>query len=264
MKIITLIENTTTNNRLKSVHGLAFYIETKKHKLLFDLGPNDTIFDNAKKLNIDLEDIDTVIISHGHYDHGGALSSFLAINNKAKIYIQEKAYEPHFSKALGIKVNIGLDLKTKDNKNVVLLNGNYEIDDELELFVSKKKDRIDSEANKSLFNKDGLDDFTHEQSLLIKEESSVLVMGCGHSGVIAILESMNSKPNYCIGGFHVYNPAARKTVSEGQLALLADELKKYNDVKFYTCHCTGEKAYDYLHNKNKNINYIACGDELNI
>ena len=261
MKIVTLVEN-TTNKKLKAVHGLSFYVETKKHKLLFDLGPDDTIFENAKKLNINLDDIDTVIISHGHYDHGGALKCFLKINNKAKVYIQDKAYESHYSKVLGLMINIGLDKETKNNENIVLLNGDYRIDEELEIFVSKKKDLIDSDANKSLYKDDGLDDFKHEQNLLIN--GKVLLMGCAHSGVIAILESIDHKLDYCIGGFHVYSPSARKTVPMSQLEMLSNELNSYKDVKFYTCHCTGKQAFDYLSNIHENVKYIACGDELNI
>lgn len=36
------------------------------------------------------------------------------------------------------------------------------------------------------------DDFSHEQNLLITENESVLIIGCGHAGVINIME----KPAY--------------------------------------------------------------------
>lgn len=75
MIITSLVEN-TSHSEMKAKHGLSLYIETKRHKILFDLGPNRTLFDNAAKRNIDLSPIDTVIISHGHMDHGGALAQF--------------------------------------------------------------------------------------------------------------------------------------------------------------------------------------------
>ncbi|MGO0807173.1 MBL fold metallo-hydrolase, partial [Clostridioides difficile] len=34
--------------------------------------------------------MDTVIISHGHFDHGGALKKFLDINSVANIYVQKE------------------------------------------------------------------------------------------------------------------------------------------------------------------------------
>ena len=83
MKITTLVENTSGGD-CKAVHGLSFYVETKQHRLLFDLGPDKTVFENAKKLGVDLGAVDTVVISHGHYDHGGALRQFLELNKTAK------------------------------------------------------------------------------------------------------------------------------------------------------------------------------------
>lgn len=86
MKITSLVEN-ISQCELKAKHGLSLYIETKEHKLLFDVGPDGTLFDNARKRGIDLAQIDTVIISHGHLDHAGALRDFLKLNTKAKVYI---------------------------------------------------------------------------------------------------------------------------------------------------------------------------------
>lgn len=75
MRIISLVEN-TARAELKAKHGLSLYIETDNHRILFDLGPDKTLYANAKKRNIDLTKVDTVIISHGHADHGGALKDF--------------------------------------------------------------------------------------------------------------------------------------------------------------------------------------------
>lgn len=107
MRITSLVEN-ISNTDLRAKHGLALYIETKQHKILFDLGPDHTLFDNAKRRNIDLSEIDTVIISHGHMDHGGALAQFLNVNSTAKIYIQRSAFYPHYNKVLFLKVPVGL------------------------------------------------------------------------------------------------------------------------------------------------------------
>lgn len=49
----------------------------ERHKVLFDLGPDDTFLHNAKKCGVDIAAVDTVIISHGHVDHGGGLGAFL-------------------------------------------------------------------------------------------------------------------------------------------------------------------------------------------
>ncbi len=81
-KITTLVENTVAQGSkyLIGEHGLSFYIETQSHKILFDTGQNLAISNNAQVLGIDLSRIDTVILSHGHYDHTGGLKSLLECN----------------------------------------------------------------------------------------------------------------------------------------------------------------------------------------
>ena len=147
------------------MHGLSLYIETKKHKLLFDLGPDQTVFENAKKKGIDLQEVDTVVISHGHNDHGGALEQFLEENDKVKIYIQERAFEPHFSKSGEDMVPIVLNSDLKENPRIILLNGDFVIDEELQLFTVESREKCNSEANDVLYNVHGLDDFAQEQNL---------------------------------------------------------------------------------------------------
>ncbi len=110
MKIVTLIENTSLSKDYHHQHGLSLYIESGQHKILFDTGSDGKFIENAKKLQVDLTKVDTVVISHGHYDHGGGLKAFVEINDKAQIYIGVGAYEPHVTKLLKIfKYNIGIE-----------------------------------------------------------------------------------------------------------------------------------------------------------
>ena len=98
MKIITLVENRTTSKEYKCKHGLSLYIETSNQKILFDMGPNNYYLQNAKKLDVKIEDVDLAVISHGHFDHGGGLGSFLKVNDKAKVYLSKKAFCKHYKK----------------------------------------------------------------------------------------------------------------------------------------------------------------------
>ena len=119
------------------------------------------------EVNIDLSKVDTVIISHGHFDHGGALKKFLEVNSFAKIYVQKEAFEPHYSKTLFLKTPVGIDSKLKSNRQVILLDGNYKIDDELSLFTVSKTNKCYSSANDALYGENGKDNFRHEQNLII-------------------------------------------------------------------------------------------------
>ena len=76
MKIIAVMEDTCGNGFCAFEHGLSVYVETKKHKILLDTGATGAFAENAKKLGIDLKAIDTVVLSHGHYDHSGGILTF--------------------------------------------------------------------------------------------------------------------------------------------------------------------------------------------
>lgn len=262
MKITALVEN-KSNCELRSVHGLSLYIETPKHKLLFDLGPDETLIKNAAMRKIDLSQIDTVIISHGHSDHGGALEAFLKVNHTAKIYAQKRAFEKHFSKALGIvKVPIGLDRKLAEHPQLVLVDGEYRIDGELLLFTVQDTSKLHSSANDTLWDEKGPDSFAHEQDLIVFGEKNVLIMGCGHCGIVNILERAEQyQPKVCVGGYHLSVPATKKTVPHDVLEGIANELNRY-DMDFFTCHCTGEEAFRFLFQRVPRMNYLSCGDTI--
>jgi len=283
MKITALVEN-TSKSELKATHGLSLYIETACHKILFDLGPDGTLFENAAKRGVDLAAVDTVIISHGHYDHGQALARFLEVNQTAKIYIQRLAFEPYYTKIIFIKKSIGLDRSLMASSQIELLDGDYVIDDELSLFVVKDISVLRSDANDALLDKSGIDRFEHEQNLIIQEATGegdikrTIVMGCGHTGVVNILNraqefsrSCDAKADdgniadsftYCIGGYHLFNPVTKKVVSSALLDGIVAELQKYPNTSFYTCHCTGEKAYQYLAQRLSSMHYLSCGETI--
>lgn len=262
MKITVLVENQPRKG-FCGAHGLSLYIETAQHKILFDVGPDETVFENAEKKGISVEEADTVVISHGHADHGGALGEFLKKNQRAAVYIQRTAFEDHYSKSLNRTRNIGLDKNLMCHRQVVILDGDYRIDGELQLFTVQDRSKFYSAANDVLYKADGRDDFAHEQNLMILGEKPVLIMGCGHCGVVNILDCAREySPEVCIGGFHLCVPATGKMIPEKVLDGIAENLSKRN-LSYYTCHCTGEQAFAYL-SERMNISYFHCGDTIEI
>ena len=97
LKIITLVENSSLRDDIICEHGLCLYIETKKHKLLSDAVQTDALIHNAEAIGIDLSAVDTVVPSHGHYDHSGGILPFCGLNDKAEIYMQRSALPPHYN-----------------------------------------------------------------------------------------------------------------------------------------------------------------------
>ena len=261
MKITALVEN-QSNCELKPKHGLSLYIETPKHKMLFDVGPDETLFENSDLLGVDLTGVDTVIISHGQFDHGGALGQFLKINSTAKVYAQRKAFEKHYSKRLLKKVDVGLDPGLRTHSQMVLLDGDFVIDDELTLFTVTDTKKYYSNANKSLYTDSGKDDFAHKQNLMISGDVNVLVLGCGHAGVVNILEKAEKyEPQVSVGGYHLKNPLTKKTVPNELLEGIASEMAKY-DMRYYTCHCTGREAFETFDRLLPDMNYLSCGETI--
>ena len=59
------------------------------------------------------------------------MKKFLDVNSLANIYVQREAFEPHYSKTLFLKIPVGIDNNLKLNRQIMLLDGDYKIDDEL-------------------------------------------------------------------------------------------------------------------------------------
>lgn len=92
MRIVTLIENLVYKQGFIAEHGLAIFIETENRKILFDTGQSGLFLQNAQKLGIAIDDIDGLVLSHGHYDHTGGLYPFLEKNSKAKIFAKKRHF----------------------------------------------------------------------------------------------------------------------------------------------------------------------------
>ena len=274
MKLKVLSENTTSSEKLGSEHGLSLYIETETHKILFDTGASGLFAENAKKLGVDLTMVDLAVISHGHYDHGGGLKTFLGINNHANIYLHQNAFELHYAnRPGGVKAYIGLDESLLPNKRFVFTGDHFVIDLGLELFSGVVPKRLVPSGNADLFMKDGdafaQDNFAHEQNLIISENGkTLLVAGCAHNGIINIIDHFKVEkgclPDYVIGGFHLYNHGTKQNEAPNIVDEIGDLMLETHS-QYYTCHCTGIESYNRLKTvMGENIDYISTGEQLTI
>ena len=251
MKLITLVENTCGNTACIAEHGLSIYIETENHKLLLDTGQSDAAVKNASVLGIDLSEVDTVILSHGHYDHSGGILPFSKLNKTARIIMQSTAAQPHFN---GERY-IGIDKAILDLPNVELINGDMRLDDELFLFSHITGRRCYPLGNRRLLRDKGgrkvPDDFVHEQYLVITQgDTHILLSGCAHNGILNILdryiELFGDYPDYVITGFHMMKRDGEHTEEEkADIVQTAKELSQINTV-FYSGHCTGIPAFEMM------------------
>ena len=276
MRIINLIENTEGARGCICAHGLSFYIETGKHKLLFDMGPSEDTIKNAERLGVDLKAVDTVILSHGHYDHAGGIMSFTEINHEAAIYMQKTATGDYYADD-GEKAGtdryryIGIDKRLDGLCQTKLIDGNCRIDDELELFTIDKRAYDLPFTNKRLMVRRGneyiCDDFCHEQYLVIKEgDRRILLSGCAHNGILSIMDAFCSRygrePDVVISGFHLMKKSGYKDDEIGEILDIAKALKKYN-TQFITCHCTGVPVYEVMKGiLGEQLLYVHSGEDV--
>ena len=273
MRIMNLIEDTPGKEGCLFEHGLSFYIETEKHKLLVDTGATDAFLRNAKVLGLDPQEIDTVILSHGHYDHGGGLLAFTEINDKAVIYLHENALGDFYSEKPDRTYYAGIEKQIGKLPQVKFVNEDMVIDEELFLFTNVTGRRHWPSGNLKLKEKvnDELvqDEFLHEQYLVIRAEGKeILMSGCAHNGILNILDRyiniIGNEPDLIISGFHMMKTGEYSEEEIETIRQTACELKKYK-TKYYTGHCTGESAFKIMKEiLGEQIEYIRSGQKLDV
>ncbi len=274
MKIKTLVENNSCSENLISEHGLSLYVETENHKILFDTGKTDLFIQNAEKLNIDLKEVDTVVISHGHYDHLGGLIHFLNTNQKAKVHLKKEIFDyQYFSVRQDDKKQIGYppDLIEYENRFEFLTNA-CTVSDNLIFIANIDKNYPLPKGNKILFKQKNNrlihDNFQHELIFAIKTKNGLIVFcGCAHNGILNTVSTVqrflpNETINSVIGGFHLIDQNQFfETETESELLFIAEELKRLTpETTYYTGHCTGNNAFktlaSVLNNKLQKLNTL--------
>ena len=255
MKITALIENTSARG-LPTEHGLSLFVETAEHKFLFDMEQTDLFARNAETLGIALSKVDFAVLSHGHYDHGGGLNTFLALNDHAPVYMSRYAFEPHYN---GTEKNIGLDQGLKSSNRLVLVDEDIQVSEGITVYGCHHAPKVVDFGSCGLnMIQDGRmteDDFRHEQYLLVVENAKrILFSGCSHRGILNIMHWF--RPDICIGGFHL-----SKLPLDETLAGYAKALDAY-PTAYYTGHCTGTAQYQFMKERMRNLHYLSVGDSI--
>ncbi|MGN1267145.1 MAG: MBL fold metallo-hydrolase [Dorea sp.] len=273
MKVWNLIEDTEVGNGCFYEHGLSFYLETEKHRLLVDVGASGRFLHNAQILGIDLEDVDLVFLSHGHYDHSGGLMEFAKLNPKAPVYVRDNIFEEYFHKKEDEFRYIGVGKEIRGLSQLVYVEKDMEIDSELSVFTNVLGRKYWPEGNRNLkVLKEEIivqDDFSHEQYLVVKSEGKeILLSGCAHNGILNILdryiELNGHEPDAVFSGLHMKKQNGYTEEEKATIRDIAYELKKYK-TRFYTGHCTGREPYELMKAiMGGQIEYLRSGDVVEL
>lgn len=254
MKLTVLNDNAPGKNCLAEF-GLSFLIEADK-KILFDTGSSDIFLQNAQRLNISLDDLDAVVLSHGHWDHGNGLA-----------HVKPNALICHpavFTKRFNRKDQryIGLNLSLEEVKgrfDLHTTSSPYYISKQI-VFLGEIPRLNDFEKTPEHFtDANGIPDHIPDDSALAVKTNKglVVVSGCAHSGICNTIEyamkiTGETKVLAVIGGFHLKadNEQMHKTV---------DYFKNLGIPQIHPSHCTALPALARFYDAFK-INQVLTGD----
>ncbi len=246
-KVLILYDAFSDSRELTRDWGFSALVEHDGKRILFDSGNNAEIFEhNVKILGVDLTKIDFAVISHRHADHATGVKYLLKVNPTVTIYVPADGangfggmpvpatfFRPdaelpekmrYFSGAVPEHLNSG---KLYDTGNFVLVDKLTEVAPGIFLVrtVSQKKGTLEMP----------------ELTLAIKRPGGLLLVdGCSHAGIEAILEAASAidpRTEIVFGGLHLVT-----TPVEEIDALVVNLQTKWKVQRIAPGHCTGEPA----------------------
>ena len=243
--------------------GFSALVEHNGKRILFDTGNDAAKFEhNVKTLGVDLTKLDFVVISHRHADHATGLRYVLSVNPNVTVYVPAdggngfggapipKAFlraDESLSATMryfgGTEPEHFTFGKLYDTGNFVLVNQLTEVTPGI--FVVR-----------TVSQKEGTRELP-ELTLAIKGPHGLLLVdGCSHAGIEAILEAASAvdpRTEIVFGGLHLV------TTPVEEIDTLAENLKtKWKVQKIAPGHCTGEPAFARL-KKVYGENYLYAG-----
>ena len=228
IELTIIFDNISYSKQLQTQWGYSCLIETANDTILFDTGSDAKILlSNMSQLQVDPNSINSIFISHNHYDHLDGLAEFLRINPNVTVYI------PHsFDRKIENQiVKTGADVIRIKSAREIAINV-YSLG-QLRLSVA-------------------------EQSIaLLTSKGLVLITGCAHPGIINIIKKAQSifpdeQIYLAIGGFHLKND--NNEIINQTIRTIYD----LNVSHVAPSHCTGDDAIKEFENVYQN-NCIKSG-----
>lgn len=253
MKIEILIDNQAQEG-FHAEHGLSLLFHFEKEKVLFDTGAGNVFKENFAKAGAAAEEISSLVLSHGHYDHTGGVASFFSFSGfTGKIFYGKGMTITRYSihpdrpvKELTVPETSAEILENLPEERKKLITDFTKVNGDFFLTGEIPHVSFEDRGGPFFLDKEGKkkDEIVDEISLLTS--GGVLVSGCCHAGIInTLLHCRKNAPHipvrYIMGGLHLLY-ADEKKLSE--TAEILNSIKSLE--KVILLHCTGENAVQYL------------------
>lgn len=248
--ITVLVENKVDDPFLIAEQGLSLLVEVDNHKVLFDTGQGKALCYNARQLNISLDGLDGLVLSHGHYDHVGGLKHYLENVDKVKIIAHPYLFHKKYVEDHGNKQFIGIGLTTDELRNhgaeLVLKSTPYEIFPGVctsgEIARITEYEKVEKKYYEKVLESEIHDELHDEQALIIDSPKGLIILtGCCHAGIVntcrhALKITKRKKIHAILGGLHLRN------ASEETIAMTIQGLSELDPDMIIPLHCTGYLA----------------------
>lgn len=232
-------------------HGFSALIEPSQgDPLLFDTGQGLTLLHNARRMNRDLSQAGSVVISHGHYDHAGGLLPLLQECGPKKVYGHPAIFKSrHRVKDTGECWPIGIP----HERNVLEqagaafdLSADFrEIAPRIYLTGEVPRATVFETGDQGLYcdcTGQEVDTTPDDQSMILETDKGlVVIMGCCHAGLVNTIEHVA----YCMGRRDIYAVVGGTHLGfcgQEQLEQTIFALKEWGVQKVAASHCTGFAA----------------------
>lgn len=237
--------------------------ETQSYSILFDTGISpEGIVENAKRMGLDLSEIDYIVLSHGHYDLFGGLEAAVKAINKTDLPIiaHESMFKPRGTANPNGEIRKHPEFPKKEHLNpaktiitkqpCLIANKNACITGEIPRQTSFEKgftqNRILSN-NRWQPDPDILDE--RAMILNLKEKGLIIISGCVHAGIINTIRYAQwitgvTNVYAVLGGFHLAGKEYEKRIKP-----TVNELKRINPQLIIPSHCTGWRAMTIIAKK---------------
>lgn len=277
MKLSCVVENTAKfSSEFLAEHGFSILIEHKNSKILFDTGRSPGVLENNMKILDGFHDLNSVVISHGHSDHTGGISTILK-NSSADIYMHKNGFKPKYLSQDGNMKFIGteteyqigadkIDLVDDEISPMKFVEKTVEIAPDIYIFTDIPMKNSFEKIDPSLFSLNNEkfvgDKFYDEIVLVLRLDNGlVIVSGCAHRGIIntvtAVSEYFNEKVLAVVGGTHLVS------ADENRKNRTVEKFKRIQPEKLVFGHCTGFDVQCLFRYEFKEVfQPLECGNEI--